>query len=101
MATYGCRCYNDKGVETGRIDGRCFMVDIIQIDPEGASEGSRTYSNVDPVRFTLRAVVSQQFVGAGSLYPYPLMATVSGQTVNWRSIRSGGIIFVMKTENAV
>ncbi|ECW1079382.1 hypothetical protein F3U23_02170 [Salmonella enterica] len=100
MKTYGCRCYNEKGIETGRIDGRCFMVDIIQLNLGAAdSTGSRTYSDIDPARFTLYTLVSQQIVGGRT--PYPIMATVSGNTVNWWAFQSAGIIFVMKAENAV
>lgn len=102
MKTYGCRCYNEKGIETGRIDGRCFMVDVIQLNlGDKDYTGSRTYSDIDPTRFTLYTLVSQQIAGGASLYPYPIMATVSGNTVNWWSFMSAGIIFVLKTENAV
>ncbi|EBQ7118751.1 hypothetical protein AIW12_26325 [Salmonella enterica] len=100
MATYGCRCYNEKGIETGRIDGRTFIVDVIQLNLDDAdSTGSRTYSNIDPARFTLHTLVSQHTFGGKGLYP--IMATVSGNTVNWWSFMSAGIIFVLKTENAV
>ncbi|EAU4681784.1 hypothetical protein FNH36_23550 [Salmonella enterica subsp. diarizonae] len=102
MKSYGCRCYNEKGIETGRIDGRTFMVDIIQLAPvDKDSTGSRTYNDIDPARFTLYTLVSQQTVGGPGITPYPIMATVSGNTVNWWSFMSGGIIFVLKTENAV
>ncbi|EAA1980175.1 hypothetical protein G3601_002497 [Salmonella enterica] len=100
MATYGCRCYNEKGIETGRIDGRCFMVDVIQIGlGDDYSPGSRTYSNIDPARFTLHTLVSQSVFGGTGLYQ--IRTAVSGNTVNWWSFMSAGIIFVMKTENAV
>lgn len=96
MKTYGCRCYNDKGVETSRMDGRAFAVDVIAVNNSNKA-GSRSYPQVDYSRYYLDVLVCGPIVW-GSVF----QASVSGNTVTWNcttdmSIYSG-YVFVSKVE---
>ncbi|EEB1956369.1 hypothetical protein GNT71_09935 [Salmonella enterica] len=96
MATYGCRCYNDKGVETSRMDGRAFAVDVIAVNGK-QPKGSRSYPGVDYSQYFLDIVVCGSAGWADFLH-----ASVSGQTVTWNSLADmsvySGFIFVTKVE---
>lgn len=80
MAAYGCRCYNEKGMETGTIDGRSFCLEVVPVNINN-TVGSRTYPDVDYEKYSLDVFIA----GSSGVAGCYTTVTISGTTVSWNA----------------